>query len=123
MDVELLGQVGAGRGQSLTDADQLAVQVGDDHLGPEHVLQAGVAGRITRLGDRDEVGRQLAVVEQDLPGPLVEEEVVIGALDVGDGVELGGASSARATFTSSAAASPRRRSVPNQGNCWASSRL
>ena len=47
VDVELLGEVGAGRGQPLADPDQLAVEVVDHHLGAEHVLLAGAARSCT----------------------------------------------------------------------------
>ena len=69
---------------------QLPVELGDDDLGPEHVLLAGVAGGVAGLGDRDEINRQLAVLGQDLGGLFVEVEVVIRPLDGGDRVELGG---------------------------------
>ena len=88
--MELAGECGPRRGQLLADRDQLAVDVGHQVLGPEHVLLGGVAGLVAELGDLDEVLGQPAALAQDRLGPLVEVEGVVGALDAGDDVELGG---------------------------------
>ena len=79
--VELAGECGPRRGPLLADRDQLAVDVGHQVLGPEHVLLGGVAGLVTELGALDEVLREPAALAQDRLRALVEVEGVVCALD------------------------------------------
>ncbi len=87
--MELLGQIGARRVDPLPGVEQFAVQVGEDDLGAQDILLAGLTGLVADAGHLDEVLDQRPVVEQDALGAFVVGQVIIGPLDGLDDIKLG----------------------------------
>ena len=69
-DVELLGQVGRAEAIPWRASTQLAVEVGEDHLGAQDVLLAGLAGLVADAGHLDEVLDQRPVLAAGCVRPV-----------------------------------------------------